>query len=45
MCGLIHPTPGLPDFSWYKIPKTGKNIPNGHKIYQMAIKFTKWPQK
>jgi hypothetical protein len=20
------------------------NIPNGNKIYQMAIKYTKWPQ-
>jgi hypothetical protein len=35
---------GLPDFSWYKIPKRGKytklpqNIPNVHKIYQMAVK-------
>jgi hypothetical protein len=41
---------GLPDFSGCDIPKwgkiyieTGKNIPNGHKIYQMAIKYTKWP--
>jgi hypothetical protein len=22
----------------------GKNLPNGHKMYQMAIKYTKWPQ-
>jgi hypothetical protein len=28
---------GLPDFSWYKIPKRGK-------IYQMAIKYFQWPQ-
>jgi hypothetical protein len=28
---------GVPDFSWY-------NIPNDHKIYQMTIKFTKFPQ-
>jgi hypothetical protein len=40
---------GLPDFSRDKIPKWEKcakqqtNIPNGHKIYQMAIKYTKWP--
>jgi hypothetical protein len=27
---------GLPDFSWYKIPKWGE-------MYQMATKFTKWP--
>jgi hypothetical protein len=27
---------GLPDFSWYKIPKRGK-------IYQMTTKCTKWP--
>jgi hypothetical protein len=37
---------GLPDFSWYNIPKREKytkwlqNIPNGYKIYQMAIKYT-----
>jgi hypothetical protein len=41
--------PGLPDFSWYNIPKREKytkgpkNIPNGHKIYQTAIKHNKWP--
>jgi hypothetical protein len=29
--------PGLPDFSWYKIPKRGKN-------YQMPIKYTQWLQ-
>jgi hypothetical protein len=23
--------------------KTGKNVPNNHKIYQMATKHTKWP--
>jgi hypothetical protein len=28
--------PGLPDFSWY-------NIPKGGKIYQMTTKYTKWP--
>jgi hypothetical protein len=28
---------GLPDFSWYNIPKRGK-------IYQITIKYTKWPQ-
>jgi hypothetical protein len=39
---------GLPDFSRYKIPKLEKcakqqtNIPNGHKIYQMAEKFSEW---
>jgi hypothetical protein len=26
---------GLPDFSWHKIPKRGKYIPNYHKIYQI----------
>jgi hypothetical protein len=37
---------GLPDFSWYKIPKREKyikwlqNVPNGRKIDQMAIKYT-----
>jgi hypothetical protein len=23
--------------------KTGKIVPNGHKLYQTAIKYTKWP--
>jgi hypothetical protein len=27
---------GLPDFSWYNIPK---NLPNNHKIYQMTVKY------
>jgi hypothetical protein len=27
----------LPDFSWYNVPKRGK-------IYQITIKYTKWPQ-
>jgi hypothetical protein len=34
---------GLPDFSWSKISKWGKNIPNNHKIYQMAKKYFQWP--
>jgi hypothetical protein len=35
---------GLPDFSWYNIPKWEKytqkpqNVPNGHKIYNLAVK-------
>jgi hypothetical protein len=29
---------GLPDFSWYNIPKTGKYVPNCHKIYQIAVR-------
>jgi hypothetical protein len=28
---------GLPDFSWCNIPKRGK-------IYQMTIKYSKWPE-
>jgi hypothetical protein len=35
-------TPGLPDFSWYNIPKTEKiprNVPNGHKIFQNGCKI------
>jgi hypothetical protein len=28
---------GLPDFPWYNIPKR-------EKIYQITIKYTKWPQ-
>jgi hypothetical protein len=34
---------GLPDFSWYDIPKRGKNIPNNYKIYPTAAKYTTWP--
>jgi hypothetical protein len=33
--------PGLPDFSWSKQTKTEK-IPNDHKLYQTAMKYTKW---
>jgi hypothetical protein len=35
----------LPDFSWYNIPqhtKTGKSIPNDHKIYQIVVEYSKW---
>jgi hypothetical protein len=31
---------GLPDFSWYKIPKPGK-IYQMTKNYQMPVKYTK----
>jgi hypothetical protein len=27
-----------------KYTETGENMPNGHKIYQMAVKLIKWPQ-
>jgi hypothetical protein len=33
--------PGLPDFSWYMIPKAEKNVPNEHETYQMVIKYPK----
>jgi uncharacterized ion transporter superfamily protein YfcC len=39
---------GLPDFSWSKHTKMGKftkwmqTVPNGHKLYQMAVKHSKW---
>jgi hypothetical protein len=42
-----HPTfsSGLPDFSSYNLPKREKlHKPNGHKMYQMAVKYTKWQQ-
>jgi hypothetical protein len=26
-----------------KITNTGKNLPNYHKMYQMSIKYIKWP--
>jgi hypothetical protein len=34
----------LPDFSWSKHTKTGKYVPNDHKLYQTAIKYAKWPK-
>jgi hypothetical protein len=34
---------GLPDFSWYMIPKLEKNVPNEYKMYQMVIKYPKNP--
>jgi hypothetical protein len=34
---------GLPDFSWSKHTKWGKNITNDHKLYQTAMNDTKWP--
>jgi hypothetical protein len=42
--------PGLPDFSSCIKPKPEKCtkgtqiVPNGHKISQMAVKYSKWPQ-
>jgi hypothetical protein len=35
--------PELPDFSRSRHIKMGENIPNDHKLYQMAINDTKWP--
>jgi hypothetical protein len=41
---------GLPDFSWYMVPKPEKctkstqNVPNGYKITQISLKYSKWPQ-
>jgi hypothetical protein len=32
----------LPDFSWYVIPKPGKNVPKLGKMYQIHTKCTKW---
>jgi hypothetical protein len=43
-----HLRPGLPDFYRCKIQKRGKytkrpqSIPIGHKIYQMAVNYSKW---
>jgi hypothetical protein len=40
---------GLPDFSWYNVPKREKytkklpqNIPNGYELYQMVMNYSKW---
>jgi hypothetical protein len=32
---------GLPDFYWHNIPKREKNVPNSHKINQMAAQYNK----
>jgi hypothetical protein len=32
---------GLPDLSWFKIPKREKYITNDSKVYQTAIKYIK----
>jgi hypothetical protein len=37
VCAICVCLPGLPDFSWY-------NIPNRGKIYQITLKYLKWPQ-
>jgi hypothetical protein len=45
------PHQGLPDFSWHNIPKRGEKctklpqhyVPNDRIIYQMAVKYSKWP--
>jgi hypothetical protein len=35
---------GLPDFSSHNTyAKTGGNVPNDNKMFQMAVKFTIWP--
>jgi hypothetical protein len=42
---------GLPDFYWYNIPKqenvyqTTKNIPIGHEVDQIAVKYSKMTLK
>jgi hypothetical protein len=46
---LIGLRAGLPDFSWYVIPKqeiitkSTQISSNGHKLSQMAVKYSKWP--
>jgi hypothetical protein len=33
--------PGMPDLTLYNVPKREKHTPNGRKIYQMVIRFSK----
>jgi hypothetical protein len=46
-CNVIRLGPGLPDFSSYNIPKLEKicqittKLPNGHKIYKIAVLHSK----
>jgi hypothetical protein len=35
---------GLPDFSWYKNTKMGKNVPTLPEKYQIAIQYIKMPR-
>jgi hypothetical protein len=37
-----HCATGLPDFDWSKLNQKGKSLPNYNKLYQTAIKYTKW---
>jgi hypothetical protein len=45
---FLHSGPGMPDFSWEVIPKPEKmyqmntKVPNGHKISQMSVNYSKW---
>jgi hypothetical protein len=45
----MDPGTGLPDYCWHVIPKPEKctksirNVPNGHEISQMSLKYSKWP--
>jgi protoporphyrinogen oxidase len=34
---MLHKSHGLPDFSWYNIPKR-------EKMFPITIKYTIWPQ-
>jgi hypothetical protein len=34
---------GLPDFLFDGTYQNGKNVPNSHRLYQIAAKHTKWP--
>jgi hypothetical protein len=38
--GKCSPKSGLPDFSWYNVPKRGDgDAPNDHKLYQIGITY------
>jgi hypothetical protein len=43
--------PGLPDFYRYNMPKQEKytkgpqNVPNGYKMFHLAVNRQKWPFK
>jgi hypothetical protein len=37
---MLHMYPGLPDFSWYILPRLEKMyIQNEYKMFQMVIKY------
>jgi hypothetical protein len=51
---MYHSAAGLPDVSWYKIPRDiprgwkiyqrTTKLQNAHKIFPLVVKYSKWPK-